>query len=226
MNGCAESDDPLVFPWYRSALQTIMTNPRGDLLEIGCGHGQFAAWLASAVPNLRVTGLDFSSAAIEIAQRRSSIVRFISGDAQSLSFPDNSFDWIVSCECLEHVPQPRRMAAEIFRVLRPSGRFCLTTENYLNGMLLAWLKSWLTGQPFNSGSGVQPIENFFIFEQVRRYLRDAGLMIERTESSHYQWVLLPGVDPARLCTSQFKSVLARHLAKPFERHFSFVGYKP
>ena len=165
-----------------------------------------------------------------IARRRvantSRPVHFMTGDAQSLAFADNAFDWIVSCECLEHVPQPQEMAAEMFRVLKPGGRFCLTTENYLNGMLLAWLKCYVTGRPFNSGSGVQPLEQFFVFPQVKRYLKRAGFMVERTESTHYQWLLLPRVDPARLCTSQFKKSWARSLAKPFGRHFSFFGYKP
>ena len=114
----------------------------------------------------------------------------------------------------------------MFRVLKPGGRFCLTTENYLNGMLLAWLHCYLTSRPFNSGSGVQPLEQFFVFPQVKRYLKRAGLVVERTESTHYQWLLLPGVAPARLCTPEFKKSWARILAKPFGRHFSFFGYKP
>ncbi len=77
-----------------------------------------------------------------------------------------------------------------------------------------------------SGSGVQPRENFFLFFQVQKYLSDAGLAVSRTRSSHYQWLLLPRVDPARLCTCEFKSGWARLLAKPFGRHFSFFGHKP
>ena len=225
-----QDSDPMAFPWYRTAFSGIRSNLRGNLLELGCGRGEFAMWLARAVPDIQVTGVDFSISAIRIAQRRiantSKAVRFIAGDVQSLAFADNTFDWIVSCECLEHLPQPQRMAVEMFRVLKSGGRFCLTTENYLNGMLLAWLQCCLTGDPFDSGSGVQPLEQFFIFPQVKGYLRRAGLVVERTESSHYQWFLLPRVNPARLCTEQFKTNWARTLAKPFGRHFSFFGYKP
>lgn len=230
LNSSTECFDPMAFPWYRAAFNGIRSNLKGDLLELGCGRGQFALWLGSAVPDLRVTGLDFSISAITIARKRitnaSKAVRFLAGDAQSLPFADNTFDWIVSCECLEHLPEPRRMAMEMFRVLKPGGRFCLTTENYLNGMLLAWLNCYITGRPFNSGSGVQPLEQFFVFPQVKGYLKRAGLVVERTESTHYQWLLLPGVDPARLCTCQLKTSWARTLAKPFGRHFSFFGCKP
>jgi SAM-dependent methyltransferase len=99
--------------------------------------------------------------------------------AQSLKFLDNNFDCVVSCEYMECVPSPRAMAAEIFRVLKPGGRFCLRTENYLNEMLLAWARCWITKQPFNSGSGVQPRENFFLCFQVQKYLSEAGLVVSR-----------------------------------------------
>lgn len=230
LNCSTEISDPMALPWYRAAFSGIQSSLKGDLLELGCGRGEFAVWLASAVPDLRVTGVDFSISAITIARTRitntSKPVRFLASDVQSVPFADNTFDWIVSCECLEHLPEPQRMAAEMFRVLKPGGRFCLTTENYLNGMLLAWLHCYLTGRPFNSGSGVQPLEQFFVFPQVKGYLKRAGLVIERTESTHYQWLLLPGVAPARLCTPRFHQRWARIVAKPFGRHFSFFGHKP
>jgi len=225
VNTQSEDADPMRFSWYRSAYAGIRDGISGDLLEIGCGRGEFAVWLAGAAPGVRITGVDFSGAAIKFAQGRASAaarpVRFLVSDAQCLPLRDNSFDWIVSCECLEHVPNPRTMAAEIFRVLKPGGGFCLTTPNHLNGMLLAWCQSWLTGKPLNSGAGVQPIEHFFLFFNVRKYLRDAGLVVDRTASSHYQWLLLPRVDPARLCTREFKSSWARSLGETLRSALRF-----
>ena len=150
---------------------------------------------------------------------------FIQGDAQALPFDDLSFDLIVSCECMEHVPHPPQMAREMARVLKPGGQYCLTTENYLNGMLIGWLYSFLSGKPFNSGSGIQPRENFFFYWLVRGYLRNAGLTVERMESCHYQWLLLPRIAPSRLCTRRFDNPLAKRLAFPFGRHMSFFGRK-
>ena len=224
------SADPLRFAWHRAAFGDMQHHARGDVLEIGCGRGEFALWLAGEMPDVSVTAIDFSYDAIAIAKalaaERGANVRLQLDDAQALSFASKSFDYVVSCECLEHVPEPARMAGEICRVLKPGGRFCVTTENYLNGMLTAWGYSWVTGQPFNSGSGVQPHENFFFFWHVLGYLRSAGLIVDRTESCSYQWLLLPRIDPAKLCTEQFSSRWARRLAKPFGRHFSFFGRKP
>jgi ubiquinone/menaquinone biosynthesis C-methylase UbiE len=229
-SGNNRANNPLIFPWYNSAFLHIKDNARGKLLEIGCGRGEFAVWLAGVLPDVNITAVDFSSAAIAIARQYASDscidVQFSRADAQRLEFADNHFDYVVSCECMEHVPRPQQMAQELFRVLKPGGYFCITTESYLNGMLLAWLRSWFSGEPFNSGSGVQPHENFFFFWHVLSYLRSAGLVVDRTESCHYQWLLLPRVDPAKLCTKQFSTTWARFFAKPFGRHFSFFGQKP
>jgi len=222
--------DPLRFAWYKSVYPHIRDHARGRLLEIGCGRGEFAVWLAQQMPALRITAVDLSQAAIGVAKERATKanadIDCRQQDAQALTFADETFDYIASCECLEHVPRPQGMASEIFRVLKPGGQFCLTTENYLNGMLIAWLHSWVTGRPFDSGSGVQPHENFFVFWRVRRYLEAAGLVVDATESCHLQWLLLPRVDPGRLCTEHFSSTWARRLAKPFGRHYSFFGHKP
>src|ERR1035437_2301258 len=99
--------DPLGFPWYNSGFAHIKQNARGKLLEIGCGRGEFAVWLARELPEINVTAVDFSPAAIGIAKhyaaaRRAKIL-LLQDDALGLGFPENYFDYVVSCECIEHV---------------------------------------------------------------------------------------------------------------------------
>jgi ubiquinone/menaquinone biosynthesis C-methylase UbiE len=187
-------------------------------------------WLEHHAPQFQITALDFSGAAIDIAKQRAaaagSKVEFVQGDAQSLPFASDSFDLIVSCECMEHVPEPPAMAREMHRVLRPGGAYALTTPSQLNGMIMAWAHSKMTGRAYNSGAGVQPHENFYFFWNVRSYLQQAGLSVDRMESSTYQWLLLPRVAPARLCTPHFANPLAKALAFPFGLHFSFFGRRP
>ena len=68
---------------------------------------------------------------------------------------------------MEHVLDPPKMAMEIARVLKPGGKFCVTTPSHFNGVLLAWARSWITGKPYDSGAGVQPHENFYFFWNVK-----------------------------------------------------------
>lgn len=220
----------LKHPWYVTVTRLLPDMSGQRVLEVGCGRGDFSIWLAGKYADAKVTGVDFSEAAIATAQKRAaacgSRAEFKVGDAEALSFADSSFDCVISCECMEHVPHPEQMAREIHRVLRAGGSFILTTENYFNGMILQWLKTWTLHTPFNSGSGVQPHENFFLFWRVRKLLERGGLKVEKMESNHYQWLLLPRTDPMKLVTFDFQSALLKRVFRPFGRHFTFCGVRP
>jgi SAM-dependent methyltransferase len=222
-----EREGSTLHPWHETALRLIPDLDGCDVLEIGCGRGDFTIELARRFPGARIIGVDFSPAAIDVAKtrQRDATVSFSVADAQDLPFADGSFDWILTCECFEHVPSPARMARQMRRVLRPGGRFVLTTENYLNGMMLSWLNSSVTGRPFNSGSGVQPLEHFFVFPYVPVVLRRAGLTVTHMESNHFQWLLLPRVDPAKLCTPDIRNRFLKRLLLPFGRHFTCLGHR-
>jgi len=165
-----QSAAPAFHPWHQTVARRLPDLSRKKVLEVGCGRGDFAIWLAQKSPAAAITAVDFSDKAIAIANARSREMKagvcFQVEDAENLRLPDGGFDQVISCECLEHVPHPEKMAGEIWRVLRPGGRFILTTENYFNGMLLGWLVSWWRKQPFDSGSGAQPHENFFLVWRV------------------------------------------------------------
>src|SRR2546430_1978790 len=66
-----------------------------------------------------------------IRERGLSTIQARLEDIQALSLADESFDVVVSCETLEHVPNPQRAIKELARVLRPDGRMFLTTPNYM-----------------------------------------------------------------------------------------------
>lgn len=222
--------DVLQQPWYVTVARLLPDLSGRRVLEIGCGRGDFSIWLAGQYTEAKVTGVDFSETAIATARQRASAsgsgVQFKVEDAEALSLADSSFDYVISCECMEHVPCPERMAREIHRVLRPGGQFILTTENYFNGMILQWLKTWALRVPFDSGSGVQPHENFFLFWRVKKILERGGLKVLSMESNHYQWLLLPRTDPMKLVTPDFQRPFLKRLFRPFGRHFTFCGVRP
>jgi ubiquinone/menaquinone biosynthesis C-methylase UbiE len=216
------------YPWHQTVLKILPDLNDKAVLEIGCGRGDFARLLASRYPSAKIVATDFSEAAIGSCKSKlepDSNVIFKLADAQALPFDDGSFDYVISCECLEHVEKPFRMMSNIARCLKPGGGFVVTTENYFNGMILAWLKSWLTRQPFDSGSGTQPRENFFVFWRVRRIIQNAGLLITHTESNHFVWLLLPRFAPDTFFTQDFASPLLKRFFRPFGRHFTYQGLR-
>lgn len=209
--------------WHRLVLRRLGPVEGLKVAEIGCGRGDFAIHLARL--GARVTALDFSAAAIDVAKERARAtgvdVDFIVGDAQETGLPAAEFDLVISCECMEHVPQPRRMAAELHRICRAGGRCIITTPSYLNGMLVAWAWSVVRRQPINTGAGVQPHENFFLSFVVRRMLERAGFTIVDMESRIFVFGLLPRVDPAKLRVDEFRSPRLNRIFRPFGLHFLY-----
>jgi ubiquinone/menaquinone biosynthesis C-methylase UbiE len=94
-----------------------------ELLEVGCGMG--SDLLQFARGGARVTGLDYTPRSVDITRRRFEVYgvpgRFTIGDAESLPFPDGSFDVVYSNGVLHHTPDTQRAIDEVHRVLRPGG---------------------------------------------------------------------------------------------------------
>lgn len=224
-----QNQETLTHPWYQTVMGLLPDLSNKKVLEIGAGRGDFSIWLAQNFKNAVIVGTDFSPSAIDIAKTKITDslpnLSFRVENAEALTFSDESFDYIISCETMEHVFHPSIMAKEMNRVLKKDGGFILTTENYFNAMFLMWLKSWITRKPFDSGSGIQPHENFFTFFHIKSYFRKAGLKLTHTESNHFQLLLLPGFAPSKFCVTDFKNPFFKKLFRPFGRHYTYVGKK-
>jgi ubiquinone/menaquinone biosynthesis C-methylase UbiE len=125
------------------------------VLEAGCGDGGFCRLLCER--EAEVDGIDLSSVAIEQAIGSCPRARFEVGSVTSLPYRDESFDLVVCLETLEHVPDWRRGLEELIRVLRPGGRFIITTPNYLGPMGLYRLWLWVKGERYTEMG--QPVNN-------------------------------------------------------------------
>ena len=97
-----------------------------DLLELGPGPGAATDWLRHRVRRL-VAVEDEEEAAGRLADRFAGTnVEVVHGDAAALGYPDASFDTVVTCTMLHHMPTRAgqdTVLAEAFRVLRPGGVF-------------------------------------------------------------------------------------------------------
>ena len=92
-------------------------------LDLGCGTGRHALWLAAA--GAAATGIDFSEGMLAEARRKqgADAVEFLSHDVhQPLPFADGTFDLVVSGLVLEHVLELAPFFGEAHRVLKRGGR--------------------------------------------------------------------------------------------------------
>jgi SAM-dependent methyltransferase len=101
-------------------------------LEIGAGTGYFSLNLLQAQVVGQATCTDISPGMIRTlsanAQRLRLPVRTARADAESLPFPDASFDLVLGHAVLHHLPDLQRAFAEFHRVLRPGGRIAFAGE--------------------------------------------------------------------------------------------------
>jgi ubiquinone/menaquinone biosynthesis C-methylase UbiE len=95
--------------------------PGTRVLEIGSGPGHVADLLAKA--GASVTGVDFSSDMVEVAQKHHPDIAFQQADAEQLPFEAGSFDAVVANFVVHHLARPEVVFAEVNRVLKSGGRF-------------------------------------------------------------------------------------------------------
>jgi glycosyltransferase involved in cell wall biosynthesis/ubiquinone/menaquinone biosynthesis C-methylase UbiE len=110
-------------PWMHDVMEFAHQSGK-ELLELGGGIGtdlsQFAA------NGARTTDLDLSAGHLALAKENFKLRglpgTFIHHDAETLPFPDNTFDVVYSNGVIHHTPNTRGVVREIYRVLKPGGR--------------------------------------------------------------------------------------------------------
>jgi SAM-dependent methyltransferase len=170
LEGVAEADDP----WHQLVRRHLGSIEGASVLEIGCGRGGFARWLSQHGAQTLLAA-DFSPTAVAIAAKAVAGLpcQLEVADIGCLPHSDNRFDIVISCETIEHVPDPQGAVAELARVMRPGGRLLLTTPNYMSTMGLYRAYRHIVGRPFRESG--QPINNLTLLPRTMYWLRHAGL---------------------------------------------------
>lgn len=103
----------------QEVLHYLSPQGKDKVLEIGCGRGFIVKKIQEICP--QTYGVDINPNSIE-----NSVAKNLQEmDAQQLAFESESFDKVYSFHTIEHVPDPRKMLAEIERILKPGGKVLL-----------------------------------------------------------------------------------------------------
>lgn len=106
-------------------------------LDVGCGPGTLSRTIADVASPARVVGVDASEPFVEQARASApAVCEFVVGDALSLPFGDGEFDAAVAGLVLNFVPDPRRAAEEMRRVVRENGTVAAYVWDYAGKMEL------------------------------------------------------------------------------------------
>lgn len=188
-------DSEIDTPWHRFvANQLEQTDLDGKrILEIGCGRGGFACWVARKYGDVynEYVAADFSPMAIQMGKDHADAIaidriKWCVKDIMKIDFPTGYFDIVISCETIEHVKSPIDAVKELYRVLKKEGALILTTPNYGNfmGLYRGWLR--LTGRRFTEIG--QPINKFVFFSKTKLWLALTGFKITYANSLNLSYV--------------------------------------
>lgn len=100
------------------------------VLDVACGEG-YGSYLMSLWGAKSVCGVDIDTPTVEnaAAMFKNDGLEYMCCNAETLPFPDYSFDVIASFETIEHLENPETFLAELRRVLKPGGTILLSCPN-------------------------------------------------------------------------------------------------
>jgi ubiquinone/menaquinone biosynthesis C-methylase UbiE len=121
--------------------QLLDLRPNSSVLEVGCGSGGYALYLAEKV-GCRIVGLDINALGVQNANHLA-LVRGLASEARfdqcdaskNLPFDENTFDAVFANDVLCHLPGRPEVLGEMFRILKPGGRMLFSDALVVGGLL-------------------------------------------------------------------------------------------
>jgi ubiquinone/menaquinone biosynthesis C-methylase UbiE len=115
-------------PWYQSRLSLVKKwgreiAPKSVGLDIGCGSGA-AAQLLQKKYCLFPTGMDISQFAVDASRERG--VRTLQVDVTKIPISDESQDFALALDVIEHIQDRNVLLSEMYRILKPGGKALIT----------------------------------------------------------------------------------------------------
>ncbi len=166
------------------------------ILEIGSGQGVLLDLLTKEGYNIQ--GTEYDNENLKIAKKLFKGVKILKMSGDDITFPDNSFDLVISFDVFEHIRDTQKHLNEVKRVLKPGGAYIFCTPNKFTNIpyeilrwksLTAWaqshvalhtyweLKRALTKAGFKPIFGDVKVVNEFFLNKIRLKFGAIGVKI-------------------------------------------------
>jgi len=211
------------YSWQRWVFDHFDLSRSARILELGCGPGNL--WLKNSdrIPaGWDVVLSDFSEGMVEEAKKNLSESRhnfsFAVIDAQSIPYPDGSFDAVIANHMLYHVPDKEKALSEIMRVLKQNGYLYATTigESHMKELKILHQKFGLktneifSDRNFTLENGTKQLERWFKKIRVDKYQSE----LKVTNAKHLlEYILSEAVSIGEEKITKFKNFVEQEIAK-------------
>ncbi|HET6345776.1 MAG TPA: ubiquinone/menaquinone biosynthesis methyltransferase, partial [Myxococcota bacterium] len=134
--------------WRRRLVKALALKRRARVLDVATGTADVALAICAAHRDAEVVGLDPSHAMLDVGVRKVAAseargrVQLVPGDAQSLPYPNASFDAACISFGIRNVPDRQRGLQEMARVVKPGGRVVVLELGEPRDGLLGPLVRW------------------------------------------------------------------------------------
>jgi len=108
---------------WEALLQMLSPQSGQKILDVGAGKGELAGQVSKIAADIEVHAIDPNPDKVEAITRDHPSVKASTSGAESLPFPDASFDKVYTTMALHHYADLDKALKEIGRVLKPGGSF-------------------------------------------------------------------------------------------------------
>lgn len=200
--------------------------PGCRVLDVGCGEGRHTCE-AYARTGIIAVGLDLSHK--DVAKTRDMLRameessmdgggtwQVVSGDCTNLPFKNGFFDAVICSEVLEHIPQNKKAAAEIVRVLKTDGVLAVSVPRYLPERIC-----WALSEKYHTNKGGHI--RIYTKASLLSLIENTGMICQATHFAHslhtpYWWLkCLVGVnnEDSRIVNAYHKFLVWDIMKKPW-----------
>lgn len=167
----------------RMMLEMVPAAPPLHILDVGCGTGLNATWLAAL--GHTVSGVDLSPVAIEQFRAKGFEGYVCDVETQQLPVPDGSFDLVYASYIIEHLADTSTFLKEMLRILKPGGKALISTTNSA-----FWAYRILEALGKTASEIQHPGHvRFFSKRSLKRDIESAGFRVTEVSARHMYVIL-------------------------------------